>query len=189
MCVYIERAFLYLHVFSQRLQGKESPSRCIDSMCFLMSFCLPSFPQTLQIWAFLIPSATRFWLASIMDFICASSCDTSSGKSLFIATALSAVLASILVGYFVALSTVRVLSFAVTYAGFAGVCVGNRPKPEHYSLISLVHMCGSLCFQVNVCFSLSGRIFFLLSAIKLLLGRRISSFYIVILCLLCWGIG
>ena len=72
---------LDLNVFSQTLQGSETPSKWFASMWSLMAIPAPSFPQTLQILAFLSPLGIRFWLGSIIDFtLRSSSCKSPDTK-------------------------------------------------------------------------------------------------------------
>ena len=63
------KVFLNLNVFSQLLQGMDTPSKWYSSMWLLMLVGCPSFPHFLQIFAvvFLLPVSIIFWLVSIME--------------------------------------------------------------------------------------------------------------------------
>ena len=82
-------------VFSQNPHWRKIPSKWFASMWSLMLFTIPSFPQTLQMWAVFrlgVPSACFpdgiiFWLLSIIDFTFWSSPAKSPLNWLVMATA------------------------------------------------------------------------------------------------------
>ena len=70
--------FLFLKVFSQRLQGMEIPSRWFTSMCFFMLVWWPSFLQTLQTYTLTIPPFPFPFIIFSPRHIIVSSCSSSS---------------------------------------------------------------------------------------------------------------
>ena len=59
------RASLDLYVFSQRLQGIETPSKWIASIWrFMFILCSPPFPHTLQTYNTFFPLPITFWVFS-----------------------------------------------------------------------------------------------------------------------------
>ena len=74
---------LDLNVFSQALQGSETPSKWFASMWSLMATFWPSFPHILQILVLAVGFELMFWPCSIIDLTFSSSYCKKSWDSKF----------------------------------------------------------------------------------------------------------